>query len=120
MTRATHHDPSPSQIFSTPDYSMLQTPGASGSSSSSFPAQQYRGSAFPPSSSPFPSQSHTVYTSNTQQTPDHRTQGFLEVEMTPDRGQEEAEMEVRRQYEETNSLLAELEVVRRQRWGEGS
>ena len=40
--------------------------------------------------------------------------------MTPDRGQEEAEMEVRRQYEETNSLLAELEVVRRQRWGEGS
>jgi len=120
MTRATQHDPSPSQVISTPDYSMLQTPGASASSASYFPEPQYRNTAFPPSSSPFPSQTYTAYSSNTEHTPDNRGQGAMEVDMTPDRGRHQAEVEVRRRYEETNRLLAELEVVRRQRWGEGS
>ena len=35
------------------------------------------------------------------------------------RGEEEMEEEVKRRYEDANRLLRELEVVRRQRWGEG-
>jgi len=46
----------------------------------------------------------------------------MEMFITPDRNtnpRNEAEEEVRQRYEETNRLLAELDMVRRRRWGEG-
>jgi hypothetical protein len=46
------------------------------------------------------------------------TDDAMDVDMTPDRAGIPVEDEVRRRYEETNRLLAELAVVRRQRWGE--
>ena len=46
----------------------------------------------------------------------------MEMFVTPHRSphpRNEAEDEVRQRYEETNRLLAELDMVRRRRWGEG-
>jgi len=124
MTRAlgqeTHYTP-------IPDNTILQTPALKSHYNLPYFAQPgetpapYR-SAFTPSSSPFPSQSHTLYSSNSHShlTPGPVDDDPMEMFVTPERQpRNEAEDDVKQRYEETNRLLAELDMVRRRRWGEG-
>lgn len=129
------------------DTSLLQTPSLPDVASPSIYNQPstfqtpYRNSYFPPSSplihdpnttvtplhptyrndshhfsSPFPSQTNAHYSQQSYRTPGGQDEP-METLMTPDRPVNQVEEEVRHRYEETNRLLAELAMVRQQRWG---
>ena len=106
----------------TPDSSILHTP--------TLPTPQhttthtylhpghtpYRtGQSYYPSSSPF--DASNMYPSDAVNSPLIRDEDeSMEMEVDGEAGMEG---EVKRRYEETNRLLRELEVVRRERWGDG-
>lgn len=83
-----------------------------------------------PSSSPFPSTATYAPSDSADEEsmemeqdhphPDHTAGGLSHTNPNDEQGQpQQVNDEVKRRYEEANRLLAELDVVRRRRWGEG-